>query len=62
MNRPYLGAGEINRIYAAELIRDSYLMKSKSDNWAQWAKDNPMAAEKLAIAERLALEEENGSG
>ena len=59
MNRPYLGAIEINRIYAAENIANAYRMKTGSDDWAKWAQENKEIAEKLAFAEKFANEEED---
>ncbi len=61
MNRPYLGAREINHIYGAELIRDAYEIRSKADNWAEFAKEHKVAAQRLAAAEILALEEDDVS-
>ena len=58
MNRPYLGAGEINRIYAAENVATAYRMKNDSDDWAKWARENPEQAERLAIAEKLSFTDE----
>lgn len=58
MNRPYLGAREINLIFGAELIRDAYEIRSKSDNWAEFAKEHKVAAQRLAKAEIMALEED----
>lgn len=56
MNRPYLSAREINLIFGAELIHDAYVIRNKSDNWAEFAKEHKVAAQRLAKAEILALE------
>ena len=36
-----LGAGEIRRITASENVIKAYRGRAKSDNWADWAKQNP---------------------
>ena len=57
MGRPYLGAGEINRILEAETIANLYRLQTASSDWAAWAKANPKQAEKLSRAMKAAIEE-----
>ena len=52
LGRP-LYAGEIYRINAAVNVYSAKQSKMKSDNWAQWAKDNPTADEILTTVEKL---------
>ena len=58
MGRPYLGYNEMVRIRAAEGMNTAYLKKANSDNWAEWARDNPAEAERLAEIEKSIAEEE----
>ena len=57
MNRPYLGAGEINRILAAERVERANAEKEKHEDWSEYAKRNTDDAELLAYA-MIAAEEE----
>ena len=44
---------------AAENVLQSYKSRAKSENWAEWVRDNKMEADILAEAEKLANEEED---
>lgn len=57
MNRSYLGAGEINRILAAERVERLLSDKEHQKNWAAWAEKNPEDAEYLTRAMMAAKEE-----
>ena len=57
MNRPYLGAGEINRILAAERVERLLSDKERQENWATWAEKNPEDAAYLTNAMMAAKEE-----
>ena len=57
MNRSYLGAGEINRILAAERVERLLANKERQQNWATWAEKNPEDAEYLTKAMMAAKEE-----
>lgn len=48
-----LSAGEVYRMNAALNVFTAKQSKMKSDNWAQWAKDNPTAEEILNSVEKL---------
>lgn len=58
MGRPYLGYNEMVRIKAAEGMVIACLKKANSDNWAEWARDNPDEAKRLAEIEKLIAEED----
>lgn len=49
MGRPYLGAGEIRRMTAAENVIQAYQSRAQAENWASWAVGNPEQAELLAM-------------
>ena len=57
MNRSYLGAGEINRILAAEKVERLLADKERQNNWAAWAEKNPEDAKYLTNAMMAAKEE-----
>lgn len=52
--RDVLSAGEIIRMNTCQNIIAAFQMREKSENWAQWVKDNPELAATLHEAERLA--------
>ena len=58
MGRAYLGYGEMIRIKAAEGMVTACLKKANSDNWAEWARDNPVEAKQLAEIEKTIAEKE----
>ncbi len=55
MGRPYLGAGELRRLVAAENIVKGYQARAAVENWAEWAKDNPALSALLSEAMKLAV-------
>jgi hypothetical protein len=62
MGRPYLGYNEMVKIRAAEGMAMACLKKANSDNWAEWAQDNPTEAKQLAEIEKSIAEEELDDG
>lgn len=56
LGRP-LGAGEIRRMIAADNVIRAYKSRQNSDNWATWAIKNPMYAQTIAEAIKLAGED-----
>ncbi len=62
MGRSYLGYNEMVRIRAAEGMVSACLKKANSDNWAEWARENPDEAERLVEIEKLIAEEELEDG
>ena len=54
--RDVLGYGEMTRMRHAEFIVKSYNAREASENWAEFAKQNPAASHALSEAERLANE------
>ncbi len=55
MGRPYLGAGELRRLVAAENIVKGYQARAAAENWAKWAEDNPGISALLSEAMKLAV-------
>ena len=53
LGRDELSAGEIIRMIAAENIYKAKQANIHSENWAEWAKDNPRLAESLAQVEKI---------
>lgn len=52
--RAVLSAGEIIRMNTCQNIIVAFQARERSENWAQWVKDNPELAATLHEAERLA--------
>jgi hypothetical protein len=55
LGRDVLHFGELRRFTLAENIYNAYKSRARSENWAQWTKDNPEMADVLAAAEKLCL-------
>ena len=51
--RDTLAAGEILRMKYCENIASMYKLRTRAENWAQWAKDNRAMAETLNEAEKI---------
>jgi hypothetical protein len=45
--------GEYRRLIIAENVANAFEARARSKNWAEWANQNPAAAELLARAEQL---------
>lgn len=58
MGRAYLGFGEMIRIRAAEGVVVAYQKKAHSNDWVEWARDNPIEAKQLAEIEKTIVEKE----
>ena len=54
MGRPYLGAGEILRIQAAETVVRLYGEMKRHENWTHFKRDNPDGGRFLFSAMKLA--------
>jgi len=54
MGRPYLGAGEILRMQAAETIVKLYAEMKQYDDWTRFKQNNPDGGRYLFSAMRLA--------
>ena len=48
--------GELRRLIAAENIVTAYKSRAHAPDWAAWVRDNPLLAELLLDAEKLANE------
>jgi len=53
LGRDTLSAGEIARMITAENIYKAKQANDKSENWAEWARNNPHAAKLLAETMKL---------
>jgi len=53
MGRSWLGVSEIAKMEASQRVVGAYVDRQKSQNWAEWAKQNPADAELLALAARI---------
>lgn len=51
--RDTLAAHEIIRMRYARALKSIYQSRAASQNWAEWAKDNPESAKVLNEAERI---------
>ena len=50
--RPVLSYGEIQRLILAENVVQAFQARKKSDNWAEWANNNPTSARLLTDIEK----------
>jgi len=48
-----MGLGELRRMSTVETLIDAHAARTRADNWAKWAKDNPGLNRILINAEKL---------
>jgi hypothetical protein len=51
------GAGELRRMIAAERVVSAFWARAHAESWAEWAMENPQAAELLNIAAKAGQNE-----
>lgn len=58
LGRDVLSLGEMRRMLSAEVVLTAYRARSRAENWAKWADDNPELAGALGQAERTVADDE----